>query len=97
MLIFAMPWRELPLRAILRGHGRAIASSVLTTWMLTASIVVVILMTPAFAAEVLPTTCRDVQLATLVATAALCLSTLAIGALAERNEITSMTSDCREY
>ena len=38
--------REFPLRAVLRGHGRAIAVSVLTTWMLTAAIVVVILMTP---------------------------------------------------
>ena len=37
---------ELPLGAILRGHGRAIATSILSTWMLTAAIVVVILMTP---------------------------------------------------
>src|ERR1700733_2974544 len=38
--------RELPIRAVLKSHGRAVASSVISTWMLTAAIVVVILMTP---------------------------------------------------
>jgi MFS family permease len=37
---------ELPLKAVLRGHGKAILVSVLTTWTLTAAIVVLILMTP---------------------------------------------------
>ena len=36
----------LPLRVVLRGHGRAVVVSMLLTWMLTAAIVVVILMTP---------------------------------------------------
>ncbi|MBF5042433.1 MHS family MFS transporter [Aggregicoccus sp. 17bor-14] len=36
----------LPLGAALRGHGRAVALSMLLTWVLTAAIVVVILMTP---------------------------------------------------
>ena len=38
--------RELPLRRVLRGYRRAIVASVISTWMLTAAIVVVILMTP---------------------------------------------------
>jgi MFS family permease len=37
---------ELPLKVILRSHGKAILVSVLTTWTLTAAIVVLILMTP---------------------------------------------------
>ena len=36
----------LPLRAVLAGHGRAVVLSMLLTWVLTAGIVVVILMTP---------------------------------------------------
>jgi MFS family permease len=76
--------RELPLRAILQGHKRAIAASVLSTWMLTAAIVVVILMTPSLLQKSFQLPARDVQLANLVATAALCLSTVATGALADR-------------
>src|SRR5260370_19992117 len=38
--------RELPLRSVLRNHRRALAASVLSTWMVTVAIVVVILMTP---------------------------------------------------
>ncbi|HYY31629.1 MAG TPA: MFS transporter, partial [Chthoniobacterales bacterium] len=41
--------RELPLRAVLKGHGPAIVTSIVSTWMLTAAIVVVILMTPSLA------------------------------------------------
>ena len=37
---------ELPLKAVLRGHGLAVGVSMLLTWVLTAGIVVVILMTP---------------------------------------------------
>ncbi len=36
----------LPLSAVLRGHGRGVVVSMLVTWLLTAAIVVVILMTP---------------------------------------------------
>ncbi|WP_413045739.1 MFS transporter [Pseudomonas phoenicis] len=38
---------ELPLRAVLRDHPRAVLLSMLLTWLLSAGIVVVILMTPA--------------------------------------------------
>lgn len=37
---------EIPLKAVLRDHGRAVMVSMLLTWMLSAAIVVVILMTP---------------------------------------------------
>ena len=38
--------QEMPLRSVLRNYKRAIGISVLSTWMLTAAIVVVILMSP---------------------------------------------------
>jgi MFS family permease len=38
--------QELPIKAVLRGHGVAVTVSMLLTWVLTAGIVVVILLTP---------------------------------------------------
>jgi MFS family permease len=76
--------REFPLRAVLRTHGRGIAVSVLTTWMLTAAIVVVILMTPTLLQHMFQLTPGAVQLGSLAGTAALCLSTLATGAATDR-------------
>ena len=43
---------EMPLKAVLRGHRKAVALSMLLTWMLSAAIVVVILMTPALLQKV---------------------------------------------
>jgi MFS family permease len=71
--------RELPLRVVLKSHGRAVATSVISTWMLTAAIVVVILMTPLLLQKLFGIAPRGVQMANLVGTAALCLSTVAIG------------------
>jgi MFS family permease len=76
--------RELPLRAVLKSHGRAVATSVISTWMLTAAIVVVILMTPLLLQKLFGLAPREIQMANLVGTAALCLSTVAIGAAADR-------------
>jgi MFS family permease len=76
--------RELPLRAVLRSHRSAIAVSVLTTWMLTAAIVVVILMTPSMLQNLFRLTPLDVQLANLAGTTALCLSTVAVGTATDR-------------
>ena len=76
--------RELPLRTVLRSHGRAIAASVLSTWMLTAAIVVVILMTPSLLQSMFRLSPHDVLLANLAGTAALCLSTVAIGAVTDQ-------------
>ena len=39
--------QELPIKQVLRSHGRSVVLSMLVTWMLTAAVVVVILMTPA--------------------------------------------------
>jgi len=76
--------RELPLGAILKNHGRAVAASILSTWMLTASIVVVILMTPSLIPKLFGIAPTQVQMANLVATATLCVSTVVIGAATDR-------------
>ncbi|MCU1261337.1 MAG: ral substrate transporter [Bryobacterales bacterium] len=76
--------RELPLRTVLRSYGRAITISVLTTWMLTAAILVVVLMTPSLLQNLFRLAPHDVQLANLAGTAALCLSTVAIGVATDR-------------
>ena len=76
--------RELPLGTVLKSHGRAIATSLFSTWMLTASIVVVILMTPSLMPKLFGIAPSHVQLANLGATAALCVSTVAIGAATDR-------------
>jgi predicted MFS family arabinose efflux permease len=72
--------RALPLGTVLKKHGRAVAISVISTWMLTAAIVVVILMTPVLLQKFFGLAPRAVQMANLAGTAALCLSTVAIGA-----------------
>jgi MFS family permease len=76
--------RELPLRTVLKRHARAIAASVLTTWTLTAAILVVILMSPALLQNLFKIPPHDAQLANLAGTAALSFSTVAIGALTDR-------------
>src|SRR5262249_36951621 len=62
--------RELPLRTILRSHGRAIMASILSTWMLTAAIVVVILMTPSLLQTLFGLEPHDAALANVAGTAA---------------------------
>jgi predicted MFS family arabinose efflux permease len=71
---------ELPLGTVLKKHGRAVAISVISTWMLTAAIVVVILMTPVLLQKLFGLAPHAVQMANLAGTAALFLSTVAIGA-----------------
>src|SRR6204780_3068929 len=76
--------RELPLGAVLKNHGRAVAASIFGTWMLTASIVVVILMTPSLMPKLFGVAPTQVQMANLLATATLCVSTVVIGAATDR-------------
>lgn len=75
---------ELPLGTVLKKHGRAVAISVISTWMLTAAIVAVILMTPVLLQKLFGLAPRAVQMANLAGTAALCLSVVAIGAATDR-------------
>jgi MFS transporter, MHS family, proline/betaine transporter len=76
--------RELPLSAVLKSHRRAVAASVISTWMLTAAIVVVILMTPLLLQNHFGLAPREIQTANLAGTAALCLSTVAVGAATDQ-------------
>lgn len=76
--------RELPLRTVLARHGRAILASVISTWALTAAIVVVILMSPALLQKLFAITPRNAQMANLVGTLTLCISTVVVGAATDR-------------
>jgi predicted MFS family arabinose efflux permease len=76
--------RELPLGVVLKSHGRAVVTSILSTWMLTAAIVVVILMTPSLLPKLFGIASSQAQTANLAATAALCISTVVIGAATDR-------------
>jgi MFS family permease len=76
--------RELPLGTVLKNHGRAVATSIVSTWMLTASIIVVILMSPSLIPKLFGIAPAQVQMANLAATATLCVSTVVIGAATDR-------------
>lgn len=76
--------RELPLRTVLRSHRPAVLASMASTWMLTGAIVVVILMTPSLLQRLYAIPARDTLLANLAGSAALCVSTIAVGAATDR-------------
>lgn len=74
----------LPIRQVLRGHRRGVAVSMLVTWMLTAAIVVVILMTPALLQRLHGFTPAETLRGNLMATLALTVSAMLCGALLDR-------------
>lgn len=75
---------ELPLRAVLRDHRGAIVLSMLLTWLLSAGIVVVILMTPTVLQTVYHFSATVALQANSLAIVALSLGCIASGALADR-------------
>jgi MFS family permease len=76
--------QELPLKAVLRGHGVSVAVSMLLTWVLTAGIVVVILMTPTLVQKLYGITPAQALEANSVATLSLTLGCIVFGLLADR-------------
>ncbi|MFL6449578.1 MAG: MFS transporter [Bryobacteraceae bacterium] len=76
--------RELPLRSVLTHHKVAVLASMLASWMLTATIVVVILISPALLQKIFAIPPTAVQLSNLAGTATLCLSVLMVGMAADR-------------
>jgi MFS family permease len=76
--------RELPLRSVLLRHRAAASRSMLSTCTLMATIVVVILMTPALLHQWFGLPTRVAQLANLAGSAGLCISTVVIGAAADQ-------------
>jgi MFS family permease len=76
--------RQIPFSIVLRNHMPAVITSILSTWMLTAAIVVVILMTPALLPALFGVAPSQAQIGSLVAAAALCSSTAIVGAATDR-------------
>ncbi|HZP22167.1 MAG TPA: MFS transporter [Terriglobales bacterium] len=76
--------RELPVRAVLREHRAAVALSLLSTSALMATIVVVILMTPALLHQWFGLPSRVAQLANLAGSAGLVTSCVVAGAAVDR-------------
>jgi len=74
----------LPLRVVLAGHGRAVVISMLLTWVLTAAIVVVILMTPTLIQKLFGIAAADTLAANSLATIGLSIGCVVFGALADR-------------
>ena len=76
--------REMPLKAVLRGQGGGVIVSMLVTWMLTAAIVVVILMTPALFQRLHNLSPATTLEANVAATFTLTVMAVVVGALLDR-------------
>jgi MFS family permease len=76
--------RGLPLKSVLAGHGRAVAISMLLTWVLTAGIVVVILMTPTLIQKLFSIAPADALAANSLATLGLAIGCVVFGIAADR-------------
>ncbi|MBV8628814.1 MAG: MFS transporter, partial [Paraburkholderia sp.] len=75
---------EIPLKAVLRDHGRAVIVSMLLTWMLSAAIVVVILMTPTLLQKQFHIAPATALIANCVATLCLTIGCVVAGSIAGR-------------
>lgn len=75
---------EIPLKAVLRDHGRAVIISMLLTWMLSAAIVVVILMTPTLLQKQFHIAPATALIANCLATLCLTVGCVLAGAIAGR-------------
>ena len=75
---------EMPLKSVLRSHRGAVIVSMLLTWMLSAGIVVVILMTPALLQKIHHIAPRTTLVANTVATLCLAFGCIIAGMLADR-------------
>jgi MFS family permease len=76
--------RELPLGVVLRHHTAAVIAGIASTWLLTAAIVVVILMSPALLQKLFALPPNAALLANLAGTAALSASVVAASAATDR-------------
>ncbi len=76
--------QELPLKLVLKQHGLAVLRSMLVTWVLTAAIVVVILMTPGLLQKFYGLTAAQTLSANSIATLCLTIGCVLVGALADR-------------
>ncbi|HWK73616.1 MAG TPA: MFS transporter [Povalibacter sp.] len=74
----------LPIREVLAGHRDGVIRSMILTWLLTAGIVVVILMTPTLAQTIYKMSAQDALIANCLATLALSVGCVAFGSAADR-------------
>lgn len=84
--------RELPLKEALRGHGGAVLSCVVLTWVLTAAIVVMILMTPKLIQKLDGITPAVAFTADTIATLGLAIGNLGFGLAADRYGTTRVSA-----
>jgi MFS family permease len=75
---------ELPLKAVLRDYGRSVIVSMMLTWFLAASIVVIILMTPSLLQKMHAVPMAAALQANSVATACLAIGCITAGAIIDR-------------
>jgi MFS family permease len=75
---------EMPLKTVLRNHRAAVVTSMLLTWMLSAGIVVIVLMTPALLQKIHHIDARTTLVANTAATLCLALGCIVAGLLADR-------------
>ncbi|MDB5985220.1 MAG: putative transporter [Nevskia sp.] len=76
--------QELPLKLVLNQHAMAVMRSILITWVLTAAIVVVILMTPSLLQKLYGVSAAQALSANSIATLTLTIGCIAAGTLADR-------------
>jgi MFS family permease len=76
--------QEMPLKAVLRGHGPAVAVSMLVSWVLTAAIVVMVLMTPTLMQKLYAIPVARTLTANSLATVSLTLGCICFGLAADR-------------
>ncbi|MGB0135510.1 MFS transporter [Dokdonella sp.] len=76
--------RGLPLKVVLQGHTGDVVRSMLITWMLTAGIVVVILMTPTLVQSLFAIAPAEAAKASSLATFSLCVGCVAYGFAVDR-------------
>jgi len=76
--------KELPLKTVLREHRAAVILTMLMTWLLSAAIVVMILMTPALLQKLFNIPAATTLLANSIAILALSVGCIVFGALADR-------------
>jgi MFS family permease len=76
--------RAAPLRTVLRSHKPAVVVSILSTWMLTAAILMVVLMTPTLLQTLFGVSPQQALMANFAGTIAQCVAIVAVGAAADR-------------
>jgi len=75
---------ELPLKTVLRGHRPAVILTMLMTWLLSAAVIVMILMTPTLVQKLYGISAASALQANSIATLFLSFGCVAFGALADR-------------